>query len=199
MRLLPLIGTALVATAWPLLRDGGCQDRDLAAQGAYCSATAAALFRACGFEVLDDDAKATAICLNFTDEDEREECFEEAEDAREEHELLCRRQRAFRGQDCTATRQAPYDPDFHPRDFDDPRHPTHPNPFFPLAVGNRWRYEGGGEVNEIEVLDRTKLIDDVTCLVVGDRVDQDGTLRELTDDWFAIARDGNVWYCGEEV
>jgi hypothetical protein len=30
-------------------------------------------------------------------------------------------------------------------------------------------------------------------------VKDDGDLVEDTDDWFAQAKDGNVWYCGEEV
>jgi hypothetical protein len=49
------------------------------------------------------------------------------------------------------------------------------------------------------VLDETKLIDGVTCLVVRDVVEVDNELLEDTDDWFAQDTDGNVWYCGEEV
>jgi hypothetical protein len=39
----------------------------------------------------------------------------------------------------------------------------------------------------------------VRCIVVRDRVTDDGDLIEDTDDWFAQAKDGNIWYCGEEV
>jgi hypothetical protein len=165
----------------------------------FCSATAAALFKACGFEVQDDFAKATAICINFEDEDDREECFDEARAARLEHVQLCRDQRDFRRQACGVIGEGRYDPDFDPRDFDDPRHPTHPNPYFPLRIGNRWRYQGGGEVNELEVLDATKRIDEVDCLVVADLVKEGGDLTESTDDWYAFNRSGDIWYCGEEV
>ena len=103
----------------------------LGAADDFCSATAAALYRACGFEVLDDDAKATAICINFEDERDREECFEEARAARLEHAKLCTDQRDFRRQACGVLGEGRYDPDFDPRDFDDPRHPSHPNPYFP--------------------------------------------------------------------
>jgi hypothetical protein len=51
----------------------------------------------------------------------------------------------------------------------------------------------------IDVLDKTKLIDGVTCLVVQDRVSKNGELIEDTDDWFAQAKNGDVYYCGEEV
>lgn len=167
--------------------------------GGVCTATAAALFRACGFEVQDDSAKATAICINFEDEDERDECFDEARAAREEHQRLCREQREFRRQACVVLGEGRYDPDFDARDFDDPRNPTHPNPYFPLRIGNRWRYQGGGEVDELEVLDRTKRIEGVDCLVVADLVKEGGDLVESTDDWFAFNKDGDIWYCGEEV
>ena len=42
----------------------------------------------------------------------------------------------------------------------------------------------------IDVLDKTKLIDGVTCLVVQDRVSKNGELVEDTDDWFAQAKNG---------
>jgi hypothetical protein len=51
----------------------------------------------------------------------------------------------------------------------------------------------------LEVVNETKLIDGVTCIVVRDQVSKDGDLSEDTDDWYAQAKDGNTWYCGEEV
>ncbi len=47
------------------------------------------------------------------------------------------------------------------------------------------------------MLDETKLIDGVTCIVVNDVVAEDGELIEDTDDWFAQHVDGTVHYCGE--
>jgi len=80
-----------------------------------------------------------------------------------------------------------------------PRNPTNPNAFFPLRVGNRWEYRGGAETVSIKVLNETKAIDGVRCLVARDQVFEDGDLIEDTDDWFATAKDGDVWYCGEET
>jgi len=68
-----------------------------------------------------------------------------------------------------------------------------------LKVGYIWDYAGGNEFNTLEVLNETKLIDEVTCIVVRDQVFKDGDLAEDTDDWYAPAKDGNTWYCGEEV
>jgi len=96
-------------------------------------------------------------------------------------------------------RGGPLRPRVRRGDFDDPRDPSHPNPYFPLAVGNTWEFQGGNERNTLEVLDRTKLIDEVPCIVVNDQVFRDGDLVEDTDDWYALAQDGDVWYCGEEV
>ena len=46
----------------------------------------------------------------------------------------------------------------------------------------------------------TKLIDEVTCIVARDLVSEaDGDLIEATDDWYAQAKNGDVWYCGEEA
>ena len=166
----------------------------------YCSATAEALRSACGFEIRDELAKARAICINVSDPAERARCQVEARTTRAEGERRCQRQFQGRLDACQRLGEGRYDPDFDPDDFDDPRHPTSPNPYFPLAVGNRWELRSGtSEVNTLEVLDETKLIDGVTCLVLRDEVLRDGELAENTDDWFALAKDGNVWYCGEEV
>ncbi|MGH8652638.1 MAG: hypothetical protein ACREYE_10925 [Gammaproteobacteria bacterium] len=48
-------------------------------------------------------------------------------------------------------------------------------------------------------MEETKLIAGVTCIVVQDKVTSDGDLAEDTDDWFAQAKNGDVYYCGEEV
>jgi hypothetical protein len=74
-----------------------------------------------------------------------------------------------------------------------------PNRYFPLGIGSRWEYRSADETNVVRVLDRTKLIDDVRCIVVRDEVFVDGVITEGTNDWFAQAKDGTVWYCGEET
>ena len=77
------------------------------------------------------------------------------------------------------------------------------NPYFPLAPGSTWVLEGSGdstgEVDTITVLDESKLVMGVECVVVRDEVTQDGEAVEITDDWYAQDADGNVWYFGEET
>ncbi len=77
------------------------------------------------------------------------------------------------------------------------------NPYYPLAPGSRWVYEGSGdaqgEVDTVTVLDETRTVMGVVCVVVRDEVTLDGEPVELTDDWFAQDVDGNVWYFGEET
>ena len=167
---------------------------------AYCSSTATALLRACGFEAQDDYWKAVARCTNVSESRERAECLAEATTSRTEAIQLCQNQHEGRRAACSLLGESRYDPEFDPETFDrNFAHLANPNRYFPLAIGNFWEYRGGTEVNTIEVLNRTKLIDGVTCVVVRDLVTKNGRLAEATDDWYAQAKDGDVWYCGEEV
>ena len=166
----------------------------------YCSATAAAAYDACQKESQGDYAIAVGVCTNVTDDAERAGCLAAAKAARREEDELCHEQRAARRDVCDALGEARYDPAFDPAAFDDDFDDlTHPNPYFPLAPGHRWEYRGGTESIEVEVTDETKLVQGVTCIVVRDRVTDDGDLVEDTDDWFAHAQNGDVYYCGEEV
>lgn len=168
-------------------------------RGSFCTRTAELLFVACGHQILDDFYVESAKCVNESDRADRSQCVTEAMESRAEGKALCREQRAWRRDACAVLGEARYDPSFDPADFDDPRHPTNPNPWFPLAVGDRWQYHSADEVDTVEVVDETKLIAGVTCLVARDVVVTDGDVTETTDDWFAMQRDGNVWYCGEET
>ncbi len=75
------------------------------------------------------------------------------------------------------------------------------NPWFPLQPGSRYRYRGRKEgtrmVDRVHVTHRTKRILGVKATVVHDVVSIHGRPREVTDDWYAQDRDGNVWYFGE--
>lgn len=77
------------------------------------------------------------------------------------------------------------------------------NPYLPLPVGARWRYEGesAGEIETIEitVTGERKIIVGISAIVVRDTVTIGGQLVEDTYDWFAQDADGNVWYLGEDV
>lgn len=73
--------------------------------------------------------------------------------------------------------------------------------YYPLSIGTVYTYEAetedGTEITTVTVTSQTKVIMDVTCMVVNDKVELDGELIENTDDWFAQDNDGNVWYMGE--
>jgi hypothetical protein len=163
-----------------------------------CSDTARALRSACDHDVRDDRSTATAVCLNATDDDEREECIDEARDAYQESRELCRDQYEARRDFCKALDEDRYDPEVDPADYEeDFASPSNPNPHYPIAVGNAWEYAGGDETIRVEVRDETKLIEGVTCVVVNDVVEEGGEVIEDTDDWIALRLDGGVDYFGE--
>jgi len=77
------------------------------------------------------------------------------------------------------------------------------NQWWPLRVGSRWVYretdpDGAVQRDVVTVLAKTKLIaNGVTARVVHDVATEEGTPVEVTDDWYAQDRCGNVWYLGE--
>lgn len=77
------------------------------------------------------------------------------------------------------------------------------NPYFPLAPGSKYVYEGmteeGVERVEVQVLPETRLVIGIRATVVRDTVYLDGQLIEDTYDWYAQDKAGNVWYLGEDV
>ncbi len=167
---------------------------------AYCSTTARLMLTACTLESRDDVYKARAKCVNVSDARARTQCLREASEARAQAGTACKAQHDARRAICAMIDEARYDPPFEPDLFDaDFRRLSNPNPYFPLTIGNKREYRGGGETVITEILDETKLVAGVTCIVMRDLVSVDGKLKEATDDWFGAARDGSTWYCGEEV
>jgi hypothetical protein len=172
----------------------------MVSQGMFCSATAQALFRACGNQVDDDYWVAFGICINESDDADRAGCFAEARSARGEDKQLCQEQRAARRNTCGLVGEGRYDPPFEAALFDaNFSSPSNPNRYFPLAIGSQWEFRSATQSTKVEVLRESKLIDGVRCIVVRDQVKEEGDLIESTNDWFAQAKDGNVWYCGEET
>jgi hypothetical protein len=194
------VAVALAAAAsTALAKDDDDDDFDPPARN-HCSATAQTLFSACGHESKDDFLVAKAKCINLSDARDRRQCLDDARSARREAGEQCGAQLAWRRAACRVLGEARYDPDFHPDRFDrDFRSLSNPNPYFPLGIGYKWEFRGGGEFNQLEVLDETKSIAGVTCVVLRDLVYEEGRLKEATDDWYAAGRDGSTWYCGEEV
>lgn len=79
------------------------------------------------------------------------------------------------------------------------------NPYFPLPVGAQWHIrvtdqEGTVQQQVITVTDKTrKMGDGVTARVVHDVVSEHGKPVEVTEDWYAQDKEGNVWYFGEDT
>ena len=77
------------------------------------------------------------------------------------------------------------------------------NPSFPLKPGSKWFYRGadtGGHFSDkMHVRHKRKKILGVYTTIVRDSVFRHGKPREVTSDWYAQDRNGNVWYFGENT
>ena len=77
------------------------------------------------------------------------------------------------------------------------------NPWWPMRVGSRWVYresapDGTRQRDVVAVLPKTKAVaSGVTARVVSDVTTEDGVPVEVTRDYYAQDRCGNVWYLGE--
>jgi major membrane immunogen (membrane-anchored lipoprotein) len=96
------------------------------------------------------------------------------------------------------TTEAAYSPHINPADFTR----KIDNKYFPLKLGTTFVYRGktkdATEGDVVTVTSDTKNIMGVECVVVNDRVTEDGKLTEQTYDWYAQDKEGNVWYFGED-
>lgn len=79
------------------------------------------------------------------------------------------------------------------------------NPYWPMKPGSKWVYserdtEGTNEKVVVEVTNKTKIIaNGIKARVVRDTVSENGVPVEITDDWYAQDKHGNIWYLGEYV
>jgi hypothetical protein len=79
------------------------------------------------------------------------------------------------------------------------------NPYWPMRPGTRWVYRetdttGATSRVVVTVTDQTKTIaNGIEARVVRDVVTEDGKPVEITHDWYAQDKDGNIWYLGEAV
>jgi hypothetical protein len=79
------------------------------------------------------------------------------------------------------------------------------NPYWSMRPGSRWVYRetdttGTKQRVVVTVTRRTKTVAaGVTARVVRDIATENGKPVEITDDWYAQDRAGNVWYLGEAV
>ena len=77
------------------------------------------------------------------------------------------------------------------------------NRYFPLKPGTSFRYrgvrDGVAQTDDVVVTRRVKYVLGVRCTVVRDTVSERGKPLELTFDWYAQDKRGNVWYMGEDA
>jgi len=79
------------------------------------------------------------------------------------------------------------------------------NRYWPMRPGSRWVYresdtEGTVEKVVVEVTNKTKRIaNGIEARVIRDTVTEKGVAVEITDDWYAQDKKGNIWYLGEYV
>lgn len=74
------------------------------------------------------------------------------------------------------------------------------NRFFILEPGHQLVLESTSEKVVITVLDQTKKIGEIVTRVVEEREEEDGQLKEISRNFFAVCKEhGDVFYFGEEV
>lgn len=75
------------------------------------------------------------------------------------------------------------------------------NPYWPMRRGSRWIYESKQERVVVSVTDEEKTVSGgIEALTLRDvATANDGDLIEVTDDWYAQDREGNVWYLGTDA
>lgn len=96
--------------------------------------------------------------------------------------------------------QVEYNPQINPADFST----KITNKYFSLPVGKKMVFEattdkGQLEKVSIEISKETKVIEGVETIVYVDTVTNDGEIVEITRDYLAQHKNGDVWYFGEEV
>ncbi|MDQ3603623.1 MAG: hypothetical protein M3385_07175 [Actinomycetota bacterium] len=79
------------------------------------------------------------------------------------------------------------------------------NPYWPMSPGSKWVYSetdttGTNQKVVVEVTDEKKMIaNGIEARVIRDTVTENGQPVEITDDWYAQDKAGNIWYLGEYV
>jgi hypothetical protein len=79
------------------------------------------------------------------------------------------------------------------------------NRYWPMRPGSRWVYQetdtqGTDQKVVVKVTHKTKKIaNGITARVVRDTATGNGVPVEITDDWYAQDKRGNIWYLGEHT
>lgn len=175
-----------------------------------CAVSAASMRRSCSFEVQEEFHASMASCINFLDPLERGACTDAATLALEEDAEGCFDQEEARLDVCELLDENVYDPDpltddslgfIDPNDIGDSELP---NPYFSLEAGHTYVLRAGEDFEETIVVTVTEDVREylgVDCRLVVDIVVllEDGEYEavEATDDFYAQAGNGDVYYCGE--
>ena len=165
-----------------------------------CSKTTSAAYSACGYEAGDDYWITVGNCANIGDPVASKACKQEAKTTYRAEKQLCQTYRDGRDDFCDAIGEDAYEPEIDPAMFVNPDQigqSIAPNPYFLLVPGRTLVYQIENEEIRVEVTNKTRVIEGVTCREVHDVVRVDGVIIEDTLDWYAQDIDGNVWYFGE--
>jgi hypothetical protein len=78
------------------------------------------------------------------------------------------------------------------------------NPYWPMRPGTRWVYREQSEHEgtlrgEVTVTGKIKEVAGVKARVIHDVATKDGRPVEVTNDWYAQDKSGNLWYLGEDT
>ena len=79
------------------------------------------------------------------------------------------------------------------------------NPYWPMRPGSRWvsrETDSTGAKRRVVVTvthELKRIANGITARVVHDVVSENGKPVEVTDDWYAQDKAGNVWYLGEQT
>jgi hypothetical protein len=79
------------------------------------------------------------------------------------------------------------------------------NPYWPMSPGSKWVYsetdtKGTKQKVVVEVTPKTKMMaNGIEARVIRDTLTSNGVPVEITYDWYAQDKAGNIWYLGEYV
>jgi len=165
----------------------------------FCQLTSQAALTACRSGGQGDYWVAIGKCDNLSDPAQQNACKQQASTDLNTAKQDCNDQFAVRQTACQRLGDDPYDPVINPADFIS----TIDNPYFPLAPGTTYIYDGttgGAKVHvEFAVTRKRVKILGVNTVAVHDKVFPDGANTEDTLDWFAQDFSGNVCYLGENT
>lgn len=184
--------------------------------GECCTRTANAASKFGVAEAMADYWQSFGGCLNMPN-GERAQCREDVQTALLDALDEVEEQNIERLKICRQLGERCYSPVIEPNQFVDfdavlaGEEVFTPNQYFPLTPGTVWEYIGFDEEGEeaetirVEVLNETREILGIQCIVVRDQVWEiedvndvdDAFLVEDTEDYFAQDLEGTVWYMGE--